>query len=97
MFDLENRKTVMQELVARKKYFSSPEIMIQATGNAGALLALSGKRNPYGKLGVIEKGAMADLLIYSSNPMANVAIAAKPEDNLQFIMKDGKIVKNSIE
>ena len=97
MFDLENRKTVMQELVARKKYFSSPEIMIQATGNAGALLALSGKRNPYGKLGVIEKGAMADLLIYSSNPMADVAIAAKPEDNLQLIMKDGKIVKNTIE
>ena len=97
MFDLENRKTVMQELVARKKYFSSPEIMIQATGNGGALLALSGKRNPYGKLGVIEKGAMADLLIYSSNPMTDVAIAAKPEDNLMLIMKDGKIVKNAFE
>ena len=51
----------------------------------------------YGKLGVIEKGAMADLLIYSSNPMADVAIVANPEDNLLLIMKDGKIVKNTIE
>jgi imidazolonepropionase-like amidohydrolase len=40
---------------------------------------------------------MADLLIYSSNPMADVAIAAKPEDNLMLIMKDGKIIKNTFE
>ena len=70
--------------------------MIQATGNAGELLALSGKRNPYGKLGVVEAGAMADLLIYGHNPLEDVAIAADPEKYLKFIMKDGKIYKNTL-
>ena len=96
MFDLENRKTALQELVARKKYFSSAEIMIQATGNGGELLALSGKRNPYGKLGVIEKDAMADLLIYSANPLEDVAVAADPATYLKLIIQGGKIHKNTI-
>lgn len=97
LFDLEQRKTQLQELVARKEFFPSAEIMIQATGNAGELLALSGKRNPYGKLGVVEVGAMADLLIYSGNPLEDVAVAADPEKNLQLIMKDGKVYKNTLE
>lgn len=96
LFDLEQRKTQLQELIARKDFFSSPEIMIQATGTAGKLLALSGNRNPYGKLGVVEPGAMADLLIYDKNPLRDVAIAAEPESNLEFIMKDGKIYKNTL-
>jgi len=97
MFDLKNRTTVMQEFVARKKWFSSPEIMIQATGNAGELVGLSGQRNPYGKLGVIESGAVADILIYSSDPLEDVAILAKPEQYLKLIMKDGKLVSNQIQ
>jgi imidazolonepropionase-like amidohydrolase len=97
MFDLENRSTVMQEFVARKKWFSSPEIMMQATGNAGELLAMSGARNPYGKLGVIEEGAVADLLIYDSNPLEDVAIVAKPEQHLKLIMKDGKLFRSQIQ
>ena len=96
LFDLEQRKTQLQELVARKDFFSSPEIMIQATGTAGELLALSGKRNPYGKLGVVESGAMADLLIYSKNPLQDVVVAADPDSNLEFIMKDGKIYRNTL-
>jgi hypothetical protein len=31
--------------------------MIQATGNDGEIVDLSGKRNPYGKLGVIASPA----------------------------------------
>lgn len=96
LFDLEQRKTQLQELVSRKAFFSSPEIMIQATGNAGELLALSGKRNPYGKLGVVEAAAMADILIYGANPLEDVAVAADPETNLKFIMKDGEIFMNRL-
>ena len=96
LFDLKQRKTQLQELVARKPYFSSAEIMTQATGTAGDLLALSGKRNPYGRLGLVETGAMADLLIYSQNPLKDVAIAADPEKYLSVIIKDGKIYKNTL-
>ena len=96
MFDLENRKTALKELTSRKKYFSSAEIMIQATGIGGEILALSGHRNPYGKLGVIEEGAMADILIYSANPLEDVAVATNHENNLKLIIKDGVVVKNDL-
>ncbi|MGB3365791.1 MAG: amidohydrolase family protein [Thermodesulfobacteriota bacterium] len=93
---LEIRDTQLQDLTIRKEWFSSPEIMIQATGNGGEIVALSGKRNPYGKVGVIEQGAMADMLIYSKNPLEDIAIVEDFENNLEFIMKDGKIYKDTL-
>jgi len=93
---LKNRSKQLQDLPIRKQWFSSAEIMIQATGNGGATVALSGKRNPYGKLGVIVEGAMADVLIYSKNPLEDVAVVADHETNLKLIVKDGKVYKNTL-
>jgi imidazolonepropionase-like amidohydrolase len=70
--------------------------MVQATGNNGEIVALSGKRNPYGKLGVIEEGAMADVLIYSKNPLKDIAIVGDYENNLKVVIKDGKVFKNAL-
>ena len=64
LFDYEGRKDQLKDLTLRKPWFTSAEIMIQATGNAGDCVALCGKRNMYGKVGVVEEGAMADVLIY---------------------------------
>ena len=94
---LDTRKQQLQDLVLKKKWFSSAELMIQATGNNGEIVALCGKRNPYGKLGVIEEGAMADVLIYNKNPLDDIAIVADYESNLKLIIKDGKIYKNTLE
>lgn len=93
---LENRAQQLADLSARKKWFTSAQIMVQATGNGGATVALAGKRNPYGKLGVIEKGAMADILIYNRNPLEDVSIVEDYENNLDFIMKDGFVHKNAL-
>ena len=42
-----------------------------ATADNAELLALSGPRNPYpGKLGVVEEGALADLLLVDGDPLA---------------------------
>ena len=66
-----------------------------ATGTNGELLALSGRRNPYpGKLGVLEQGALADLLLVDGNPLENINLVADPGNNFLVIMKDGKIHKN---
>ena len=55
-----------------------------ATGTNAELLALSGKRNPYpGKLGVVEQGALADLLIVDGNPLENINLIADPAKNSQ--------------
>jgi imidazolonepropionase-like amidohydrolase len=68
-----------------------------ATATNAQLLALSGKRNPYpGRLGVVEEGALADLLLIDGDPIANITLIADPEKNLLVIMKDGRIHKNSI-
>lgn len=69
-----------------------------ATSNGAALLAMSGKRNPYpGKMGVIEEGALADLLLINGNPLKDISILTKPDENLALIMKDGKIYKNTVK
>jgi imidazolonepropionase-like amidohydrolase len=79
------------------KWYTPGETLAQATGINAQLLALSGKRNPYpGRLGVVEEGALADLLLIDGDPVANIALITDPEKNMLVIMKDGKIYKNSI-
>lgn len=86
-----------QEFVLRKKWFSNVEILDQATFNAATLLQLSGQRNPYskGKLGVVEVGAYADLLILNQDPTKDVSLLSKPDENIEVIIKDGKIHKGN--
>ena len=96
LFSYEGRKDQLKDLGLRKQWFTSAEIMIQATGNGGKIVAMCGKRNPYGKVGVIEEGAMADLLIYSENPLDDVSIVEDYENNLELIVKDGKVYKNTL-
>jgi imidazolonepropionase-like amidohydrolase len=79
------------------RWYTAAEALKMATGANGQLLELSGPRNPYpGKLGVIEEGAFADLLLVDGNPVENLALVADPAKNLLVIMKDGKIYKNTL-
>lgn len=78
------------------KWFTPAEVLKQATADNAELLALSGPRNPYpGKLGVVEEGALADLLLVEGDPLANIKLLEDPGKNLAVIMKDGKIYKNT--
>jgi len=87
-----------KELVARKKWFSPFEILVQGTSRAAELVALSGPRNPYpGKLGVVAEGAYADLLLIDGNPLENIDLVGDPAKNFVVIMKDGKIYKNTVK
>lgn len=68
-----------------------------ATGTNGELLQLTGKRNPYpGKLGVVQVGAMADLLLVDGNPLENLKLITDPDRNFVVIMKDGVVYKNTV-
>lgn len=79
------------------RWYSNAEILEMATATNAELLGLSGLRNPYpGKLGVIEEGALADLLLVDGNPIDDIGLIADPDKNLCIIMKDGKIYKNSL-
>ena len=84
-------------LVKMAQWYTSAEALVMATGTNADLLAMSGKRNPYpGKLGVIEEGALADLLLVDGDPLQNLQLIANPSKNFLVIMKDGKIYKNLI-
>src|SRR5262249_11926923 len=84
-------------LVMFTKWYTPAETLAMATSTNAKLLELSGKRNPYpGRLGVVEEGALADLLLVDGDPIANIALITDPEKNLLVIMKDGKVYKNLI-
>ncbi|MBI1393990.1 MAG: amidohydrolase family protein [Alphaproteobacteria bacterium] len=85
------------EFVLRSEAFSGLEILRQATsGNAG-IIALSGPLNPYGELGAIAPGLRADLLLIDGDPTADIKIMATPDEVIDLIMKDGRIVKGPVE
>ncbi|MGE3781878.1 MAG: amidohydrolase family protein, partial [Alphaproteobacteria bacterium] len=79
------------------RWHDNAEILKMATSVNGDLLAMSGPRNPYqGKLGIIEEGALADLLVVDGNPIDNIDLVANPGKNFMLIMKDGKIYKDTL-
>jgi imidazolonepropionase-like amidohydrolase len=86
------------ELLAKLvRWYTPGETLIMATATNAKLLELSGKRNPYpGKLGVVEEGALADLLLVNGDPIANIKLIEDPAKNFVVIMKDGKIFKNTL-
>ncbi|MBN9000898.1 MAG: amidohydrolase family protein, partial [Rhizobiales bacterium] len=86
-----------KQLTKVSRWFDNADVLRMATAANGELLAMSGERNPYrAKVGVIEPGALADVLLVDGNPLENLALIADPEPNLKVIMKDGRIFKNTL-
>ncbi|MBN8492232.1 MAG: amidohydrolase family protein [Burkholderiales bacterium] len=85
------------QLAKLTRWYTPAQALRMATGDNGELLALSGLRSPYaGKLGVVQQGALADLLLVDGDPIANIKLIEDPVRNLVVIMKDGKIYKNTL-
>jgi len=79
------------------RWYTPSEALEMATADNGELMALSGFINPYpGKLGVVEEGALADLLLVDGNPLENIKLVENPDKNFLLIMKDGAIYKNAL-
>jgi imidazolonepropionase-like amidohydrolase len=97
LFDAQKAASPGLQLMKMKRWFTNFEILQMATRNNGELLALSGKRSPYsGKLGVIEEGALADLILVDGNPIQSLELLTEPEKNLLLIMKNGIVYKNQL-
>ena len=66
----------------------TPEDLLSwATSNAGQLLV-----DPPGKVGVIEPGALADLIVVDGDPLADLSLLARPEESLKALIRDGAFV-----
>ena len=93
--DLATRQTAQLPKLAH--WFTNVEVLNQATSVNAQLLDLSGPRNPFpGKLGVIETGALADLLIVDGDPLETIQLMADPDRNFVLIMKNGRLFKNRL-
>lgn len=79
------------------------------TSSNGKLMALTGKNNPYpNKLGVIEKGAYADIILVDGNPLKDLSVLGASFDmwaaprvtrdikTIPFVMKGGKVYHNTL-
>jgi imidazolonepropionase-like amidohydrolase len=98
LFSAEGAKRQGEMLALMQRWYSAPELLVMATGSNADLLKLSGPRDPYpGKLGVVEEGALADLLLVDGDPLADIKVIADPAKNFVVIMKDGRIYKNTLK
>ena len=96
LFSPQNLPSHGRQLAKLTRFYEPLDLLTIATGKNGELLRLSGPRNPYdGKLGVIETGAFADILIADGDPTDTLDFLSDPETNLRLIMKDGKIYKDT--
>ncbi len=97
LFDPKMTRNQGAMLTTLAHWYSPLEILKMATSANAELLAMSGPRNPYpGRLGVIEEGALADLILVDGDPLADLKLIADPEKNFVLIMKDGRVFKNAL-
>ncbi|MEV8468997.1 amidohydrolase family protein [Fluviibacterium sp. DFM31] len=93
------------------EFFGPYASMVTLTSVGGEIAALSGDfTNPYpeAKLGVIEEGAYADILLIDGNPLEDFSVVGtgdqwfgadpRPDspETIRIIMKDGEIYKNTL-
>ncbi|HAF35805.1 MULTISPECIES: amidohydrolase family protein [Sphingobacterium] len=98
LFEPELNKMQNAFILRLQKWFTNAEIIKMITQDNCELLQLSGLRSPYpGKLGIVEEGALADLILVDGDPLKNLKLLADPEKNFLLIMKDGQIHKNSLQ
>jgi imidazolonepropionase-like amidohydrolase len=98
LFNAEAASKQNGELLKLRKWYTPAEILRMATADNAELLQLAGLRSPYpGKLGVVQEGALADLLLVDGDPLANLDLVADPARHFVVIVKDGRIFKNTLQ
>ena len=84
-------------LASLSRWYTPPEALTMATSTNAELLKLVGPRDPYpGSLGVVEEGALADLILVEGNPLDDLNLVADAANNFKVIMKDGVVYKNTL-
>ena len=63
------------------------DVLSWGTRNAGQLLV-----DPPERVGVVEPGALADLIVVDGDPLADLSLLARPSDALRAVIRDGAFV-----
>ncbi len=79
------------ELLVKECNYTPMDAIIAATKNAAKACGLEDK------IGTIEKGKLADIIVVKGNPLKDITVL-RNKDNILIVMKDGNIeVKRNIE
>jgi len=68
------------------------DVLSWGTRNAGELLV-----DPPASVGVVEPGALADLIVVDGDPVADLGLLARPADSLKAVIRDGVFVIDRLE
>jgi imidazolonepropionase-like amidohydrolase len=79
-----------REFGIRARVLSPAEILRSATVVNAEILGRTGE------LGVVEPGALADLLVVDGNPLEDLALLEAPEKNLAVIVKGGEVFESRL-
>ncbi|MBB4633703.1 metal-dependent hydrolase family protein [Sphingosinicella soli] len=79
-----------REFLLRAEVFTPLETLRQAT-SMGAEILMQRDR-----LGCVKAGAFADLIVVDGDPLADIGLLAQSGARLPLIMRDGEIVKNTL-
>ena len=97
LFDAKLARGQGARLADMVRWYTPAEALKMATADNGELMALCGFINPYpGRLGVVEEGALADLLLVDGNPLENIKLVEDPDRNFLIIMKNGIVYKDTL-
>lgn len=98
LFSAKNTAGQGRQIAKFGRWFTPAQVLSMATSGNAELLAMSGERNPYpGRLGVVEEGALADLILVDGDPLADLSLIGDPERRFVVIMKGGVVYKNLLE
>ena len=76
----------LEEFRLRAQVQPAPDILRAATSTAARLL------NMEGKIGTLAVGASADLLVVDGNPLDDIRLLTRPDQNLRHVIKAGAVV-----
>ncbi len=85
-----------REFTERALYWTSAEVLVQATSESAKVIRMAGRLNRHGNFGEIREGWVADILLINGNPLEDISVLRDPGNNLALIMKGGEIVKNQL-
>jgi imidazolonepropionase-like amidohydrolase len=95
LFNPKGTGTQGRQLAKFARWYANADVLRLLTSGNADLLAECGARNPYpAKLGRIEAGAYADILVIDGDPLQDISLISDPELTLKLVMKDGRIFKN---